>query len=271
MQAPLAVRGKSMISYVERYQQGEHLQVWEELVALGNQVRQEPLYADAWAVACETMRRVRHNIAFVIPRLRALGYVFIHDPQAQALSLPRQELDWIQHNPPLWTEPPLDIVAQLDALEEEIGPLPLSLRAFYQEVGGVNFAGWYEDVDGFDPLFVYPFDRQLIEGPEEGPPAYSDDWAQLSLEEEQPAPEEFYRLIIAPDSFHKRNVSGGAPYEMHLPHLAADAPLLNEPHGTTFVHYLRLCCTAAGLPELEVLSRSFAGQMRDIQKGMLSF
>jgi hypothetical protein len=265
------MKGKGMVSYLERYRQGEHIQVWEELVVLGNQGRDEPLYSDAWAVACETMRRVRYNITFIIPRLRALGYVFIHDLQSQETSLSRQERDWIQRNPPLRTEPPSDIVAQLDVLEQEIGPLPLSLRAFYQEVGGVNFAGWYEDVDGFDPLFVYPFDRQLIEGPDEGPPAYSDDWALLSLEEEQPAPEEFYSLIIAPDRFHKRNVSGGAPYEIHLPNSAADASLLNEPHGTTFVHYLRLCCAAAGLPELEVLSRSFAKQLREIQKGMLSF
>ena len=54
--------------------------MWADLVALGAAVREEPLYSDAWAVACETMRRVRKNIELLIPRLDALDYRFAHPP-----------------------------------------------------------------------------------------------------------------------------------------------------------------------------------------------
>src|SRR5690348_10308173 len=62
--------------YLERYLAGAHEQVWDELTALGAVVRQESLYRDALAVARETMRRVRHNIETLIPRLSAVGYTF---------------------------------------------------------------------------------------------------------------------------------------------------------------------------------------------------
>jgi hypothetical protein len=62
-----------MTRFVDRYAHGDRERVWEELVALGEQVRAEPLYSDALAVARETMRRVRHNIEQLIPRLATIG------------------------------------------------------------------------------------------------------------------------------------------------------------------------------------------------------
>src|SRR5690349_21486762 len=101
-----------MASYLERYLQGEYIQVWHELVALDDQVRKEPIYSDAWAVAGETMRRVRQNIERMIPRLRTLGYVFVQDQLLNERELSAQERNWIHMNPPVHTEPPSDIVAQ---------------------------------------------------------------------------------------------------------------------------------------------------------------
>lgn len=46
-----------MTSFLERYQQGECVEVWADLQRLGEQIRQEPLWLDALAVARETMRR----------------------------------------------------------------------------------------------------------------------------------------------------------------------------------------------------------------------
>ncbi|MGZ3680588.1 MAG: hypothetical protein ACXWQR_18935 [Ktedonobacterales bacterium] len=63
-------------TFLERYVAGEHEQVWAELVALGAAVRQEPLHADALAVARETMRRARQNVLLLIRRLREVGYRF---------------------------------------------------------------------------------------------------------------------------------------------------------------------------------------------------
>jgi len=161
--------------------------------------------------------------------------------------------------------------AQLDALEREVGLLPLSLRAFYQEVGGVNFVGWYEDVDGCDPLFVYSFDRELVEGPYEEPPASSDDWADEYAEEALPATEEYYQVVIAPDSYHKVNVSGGSPYAICLPNAAPDAVVLNEEHQTTLVNYLRLCCSYAGFPALEVVPSPLATHLDEVRRDMVLF
>jgi hypothetical protein len=55
-----------MASYLERYLNGEREQVWAELMTLGAAVREVPLYSDAWAVASETMRRVRHTIELLV-------------------------------------------------------------------------------------------------------------------------------------------------------------------------------------------------------------
>jgi len=63
-----------MPTYLERYLQGDHEQVWAQLQSMGEQVRDEPVYSDAVAVARETMLRVRQNIELLIPRLEALGY-----------------------------------------------------------------------------------------------------------------------------------------------------------------------------------------------------
>lgn len=65
-----------MATFLARYLSGEHESVWADLLALGAAVREEPISADALAVAHETMRRVQHNLALLIPRLHELGYTF---------------------------------------------------------------------------------------------------------------------------------------------------------------------------------------------------
>lgn len=113
-----------MASFLERYQGGEHAQVWRELVGLGEAVFEEPLRADALAVAEETMRRARRNVELVTSRLRELGYRFLQPEEAFV--------------PP---DPGLGVAA--DAFEAEVGRLPLSLRAWIDHVGTVNWMGSY--------------------------------------------------------------------------------------------------------------------------------
>ncbi len=60
--------------FLDQYQSGEHEQVWNELIRLGDQINEKPLFDDALDVAHETMRRVRKNIEMLIPRLCAIGY-----------------------------------------------------------------------------------------------------------------------------------------------------------------------------------------------------
>src|SRR5579863_6208071 len=111
-----------VMSYLERYRQGEYVQVWTDLKVLGDQVRNEPLFSDAWAVAQETMRRVRYNLDLLIPRLQELGYVF-----GYAWVKPRS-LEWARSQPPLRTPPPPDVRQLLAVFEQRLGVLPLSVQ-----------------------------------------------------------------------------------------------------------------------------------------------
>src|SRR5512142_612334 len=104
-----SLTGTIMATYLQRYIDGEREQVWDELLALGAAVRDEPLYADALAVARETMTRARHNVELIVQRLRENGYEFAH--------------------PELSFEPsPADAVERLDIIEGKVGIMPISLR-----------------------------------------------------------------------------------------------------------------------------------------------
>jgi hypothetical protein len=124
-----------MSTYLERYLAGEHEGVWVELLALGERVREEPVYSDALAVARETMRRVRHNIELLVPRLEQLGYRFGYE------WVDEDELDFADHQPPVFAPPKPDVHERITELETLAGVLPLSLQAWYETVGAVNFVG----------------------------------------------------------------------------------------------------------------------------------
>jgi hypothetical protein len=111
-----------MPNYLERYLRGECEQVWADLLALGGRIREEPLYAEAQSVAHETMTRARANIELLVPRLHTLGYRFAHPDR---VFVPADE-----ETRRLVTE-----------AERRAGPLPLSLRAWCEVVGEVNFMG----------------------------------------------------------------------------------------------------------------------------------
>lgn len=241
-----------MASFLSRYLDGEHEQVWAELLALGEQVREEPLYSDALAVACETMRRVRYNIELLIPRLTELGYQF---------GSPDMEEDGLVESfPPVFTPPAANVDALNAKVERQAGPLPLSLRVFYQVVGGVNLGGM-EDWQyaggryGPDPLFVYPLDEEL-----------ADDCLDI---DNLGYGEEPYRIAIAPDYYHKYGISGGGPYEVAFPDPAIDAPLLDEWHNTTLVNYLRICFRWGGMPGFEQCSQPPIKEIAYLTEGLL--
>jgi hypothetical protein len=173
-------------TFLERRLAGEYEQVWAELQALGEAVREEPLYGDALAVARETMRRVRENLEMLIPRLVAVGYQFGYGWVQPPADEPfgwwlRQEyrrlFEDVRAQPPIFTfeadladhltdrrerlrhHRDLDwptiilkteerVIAELESqprvatllgeLEERVGFLPLSVRAWYEVADGVN-------------------------------------------------------------------------------------------------------------------------------------
>ena len=222
----LRAHANGQLPLLQRYVAGDHQGVWADLMALGDAVRQDPHAADALAVACETMERVAANVRTVHGRLGELRYKF---------RVPKEA-----HEPP-----PHDAGQLLQRLQKNGRTLPLSLRAFYEVVGAVNFMGrksrwpWTiarstpsqaEDSLVFaDPLVVFPFEGAFDELDE-------DDCGFIS---------------IAPDDLHKADTSGGDPYEIAVPDLRADGELLNERHGLLFVDYLRLCFRFGGFPGVD--------------------
>ena len=260
-----------MISYLSRYQQGECQHVWQELYTLGTNVHQADVYPDAWAVAIETMKRVRHNVEILIPRLEELRYQFGYEWMKEEWSDVDEE--WIAIQPALYAPPPVNILEQILHFETLAGPLPLSLKAFYREVGEVNFFGKHL-------TWEHLFEREKPSGQ---PPSNLDPLAVIGLSEKifadyiswqeamqkQGLETSSYPLMISLDYDLKYNVSGSGAYEIEIPQATADAMLLNEWHQTTFVNYLRICFQYGGLPGLQFISGFLAEELSYLRKDLL--
>jgi hypothetical protein len=128
--------------------------------------------------------------------------------------------------------------ADSEELESEAGPLPLSLVAFWQEVGAIDLVGMHRSwTSGLDPLVVDPPEDPLSDLYEE---------------------EDGVFVCLAPDDLHKDNVSGGDPYGLHLPNPSADFLFMYERHDLLFVPYLRLAILRwGGFPGLDGQEISF--------------
>ena len=220
------------MSYLERYLKGEHVQVWSELQALGAAARQEPQYSQARGVASETMRRVKRNCERIIARLHAADYKFGVYPDGSHGYYSLGPL----------VPPSKESRADVASLEEQGGPIPISLWAFWQEVGSVDLVGMHPSrLTGLDPLVVEPPEAALSE---------------LETMEGEDLAE--FEATLAPDDLHKDNVSGGSPYAAGLPNSSADFLLLNERHNLLFVPYLRLALLRwGGFPGLDSQPTTF--------------
>lgn len=217
-----------MPTYLERYQNGEHEQIWAELTALGKQVRQEHVLPDALAVARETMVRVRENAERIISRLQIIKYDFDNSAFTS-----------------IGQQPPADNVNdQIAELEAQAGLLPLSLRAWYEVGGAVDLTGFNAHWPSIytDPIVILPIEEALAEYQDWGTHVEDD-----GLEEVGP-----FLVPIAPDFYFKANFAGGGSYQIEVPCAAADAPLLHEWHETTFVEYLRECFRWGGFPGFDI-------------------
>jgi hypothetical protein len=205
------------MTYHARYQAGEHIGVWRELTALGASVRFPALIDDAWAVAEETMTRVATNIDRIIERLANCSYQFDVYPDGTTPSA----------TTPVHGRPDTALLADVVELERRVGPIPLSLRAFWQVVGSVSLIGRAPEgwPDYSDPLFVLSPGYALSEFRERG------------LGEDS---EGVFMCGLAPDVLHKDNVSGGPEYAIALPNPSADATFEEEWRGIGFVPYLRV-------------------------------
>jgi uncharacterized protein (TIGR02996 family) len=228
-----------VMSIADRFYLGDTQGAWDALIAVGDKVREAPLYQQAIEVSRETMLRVSRNLDVIVGRLDQLGYLFANRNQV--------------HVPPAD-----DVVAKLDEIERGLqGPLPLSLRAFWEIVGSVDCCqsqdqmvhDWFDRPDNEiqqlgddDPLYV-----ESLQTLRDGLTKSKRSWC-VSRREGR------IYFQFAPDCFHKANVSGGENYHVYLPDAAADfrivgdvAPQIGEDWaGDYFVHYLRRSVLGGG-------------------------
>lgn len=267
-----------MPDYFQRYLDGESEAVWAELTALGPAIHEQPLLAGARDVAHETMTRARANVEMLLQRLTALGYHFTSD----ALGKP----------PTPYIPPSAASITAMRDLERQYGDLPLSIAAWYETVGAVDFSGSYPRLSAYDKLnpsdMIMSLQGKLIRvslypefhilGPAPNPDEDTDAnlvsdplvvWPCLdALIDEQE--EQGYSLGFAPDALHKANTSGGDGPHIEMGTPCMDAPLHGDDwEGVPFVSYLRVVFAWGGFPGLKDSARPPYDLLAYLTEGLL--
>ena len=191
--------------------------------------------AEAQAVCDEMARRARHNVELLVARLTDQGYGF-HSPDGRSAELP--------YSPP--GEAAEERVQWLLATFEAV---PMTLLSWLRIVGDVWLVGthpeWPESISG-DGLVID------LEGARAGDSErlagyFEDDdeqWQEWADEDPDAGP---FCLPLAPDGFHKANVSGSDPYGVRLPDAGVDAWWIGE-KDEPFVSYLNSLFARGGFP-----------------------
>ncbi|GHF31121.1 hypothetical protein GCM10017781_04130 [Deinococcus metalli] len=199
------------------------------------------------------MRRAATNVDTLITRLRAQGYRF-GVPDGRQFK-PRRP-----HRPPL-----KHVDVKLVRLERLAGPVPLSLRAWYEVMGEVYLGGtapWLEADVLPDPLVVESIDVALYAVRD-----WLEEWRDTPPD--QRPRDEPCQAWIAPDEYHKEDISGGPPYSIALPNAAADARVEFEWHDTTFVSYLREAFACGGFPGLARAAGGMPSVVRELARDLV--
>ncbi|HWI50629.1 MAG TPA: hypothetical protein VNT01_00630 [Symbiobacteriaceae bacterium] len=233
-----------MRSLLDLYRNGNGMEtyVWEQLMAKGELQEGTAEWSEAHTVAVETMGRVRQNVSMIVEHLAGQKYIFGMDLENG-------------NNPAqVWVAPEPNTSEMLRRLTQLVGPIPMSLRTWWEVVGSVSLQGTFSDLadEGLpmsDPLMVPPLSQVLAEA-------------------EDPVDEDVVSALdLAPDIYHKADVSGGLPYQIEVPNSRADGALRNVriflpcPPGSkldykeletneSFIEYLRRSFMWAGFPGL---------------------
>jgi hypothetical protein len=228
-------RTVSSPQWLDRYRAGQRDAVWHELRQLGSRVWEPGLAEQAQLVCDEMAWRARLNIELIIERLTHAGYSFHSNDGARTPVMPHI--------------PPTAAAARHAAwLEDHFGPVPMTVLSWVRIVGDVWLVGthpeWTESASA-DPLVIelegsrHPAEmsRRHFENEYEA-------WREQAGEQPDDGP---YVLSVAPDLFHKRNVSGGPPYGFLLPDSCADG-LFQSQVTMPFVSYLNWVFRSGGFP-----------------------
>jgi hypothetical protein len=221
----------AMSSLLQRYLNGEHERVWDEIRQLGPVP--DALRAEVDAVATETMRQVAVHVRRLAEALAELGLA----------SAAEEEV-------PLHRPPTAEELADLDLLDREIGGLPSALRACLREVGTANFIG---DCSVLGLAYHDKPDPRVL--PEDILPdplcVLGAEFLRYDWDDRRDVldPEEPFEFGFAPDECHKANFSGGEQL-IELPQAVADPVLhgVGRRPGVTLVEYLRISIAWGGCP-----------------------
>jgi len=262
-----------MASWAERYERGEHVAVWDEMVALGPEVFEPTWRGDAEQVAAQTMRRAASNLATLAVRLTAMGfrsgYNYDRNKRRQTIldlglrdSMEKagRDVSWVDagelsEHVMGWDEPGPEVEKELAHAERLIGPLPLSLAALYRTIDQVSLSGSFPSWDPatyhFEDEADHPFgvlaDPLNFHGigmiNENFPPGA--DFLRPDAEKV----ERSFAMPIAPNALLSANRRGGYLH-VHVPDPVAD-PIIdgvfNRP-GIRLVPYLRVAFAWGGFP-----------------------
>lgn len=187
------------------------------------------------------MQRYMEQFERLASNLRKLGYVFEEEPITEK-------------------NPQCDEL--ITEIEEELWPIPKALKEFYKTIGGINFIGAHpswKKVEYPDPAVIFPIEIVYAEFEE----------LQGDKEEYLNEHEGKFLIPIAPDFYHKQDVSGGMFYHVPIPNKLDDPVVEEEPHGLVFTKYLEHALTNGGFCALDGKGTEYGYPMGEILNGVL--
>jgi hypothetical protein len=254
-------QGEMMSNLYERYKRGAYQEVYEILVGMQEAVYEDAIAPIAGQVAQEMMKRVRWNLEVLVRRLKDLHYYF-----GEGLYSSKEEQEKFEKNAPVLSRHEDFRPQELKQLQAIVGPLPLTLQWWYQEVVGVNLVGtfpisesWTERIkygEMLDPLFIFPVDEPL-----QAALFHSDEPEWLQHPE----------VLLSFDRDLKYGTDSYESYHFRGPRQGFDFMMVNEPKQRSFVDYLRQCILYGGFPGLEQDNQLSPEQFAYLTEGLLSF
>jgi len=227
------------MDFYNRYINGEDgRSVYNDIYALGQDAFNDKNFDDVQKVMIETFNRVAFNLEIIFSALKSIKYAF------------KTEFQCSSDKPLLAPLPNTDeLLLKLDKATSGFGQVPYSLKLFYKIVGTCNFGWDYENRPELfweyaDPIQITSLD-DLVSYVTEG------DWKEYLSEELAGNYTPHPYIELAADYYHKDNVSGGLPYSIQITKAPCiDSLFLNEPNGTNFINYLRICMENCGFSRI---------------------
>jgi hypothetical protein len=224
---------------IERYKNGETIEVYQHIYALGDKAFEPDIFQDVKSVLSETFKRVKYNLEVIYKALVEMNYRFNTDFSYTS-------------NRPL-AEPLNNCETLLQELDENVRPfgfIPLSFRIFYQIVGSCNFSWDYKKYPEIYWEYADPIQVMAIDDVVRLMAVL--DWKESMLEILEDSEDACTYIPFSADFYHKDNVSGGEPYAIEITkHKSIDSRVLFEGNETTFIHYLRLNFEKCGFTRID--------------------